>query len=470
MGASGLTDELCEIVGEAHVLTDPAQSAPFVTSWTGRVYGSAHSVVRPNSTAEVSEVVRACAHARVPVVPQGGNTGLVGGGVPRGGEVVISLQRLNTLARVDGEVLTAHAGVTLIRAQKLAENAGLQVGIDLGSRDSATLGGIVATNAGGSRVIEHGPLIGQLVGVEAVLADGTVISRLQGLPKDNVGYNLQALLTGSEGTLGIVTRIQLRLQPPVANRAVLFMAYASIQDAFDAFLEIRRHGRRVLAAEYIDDAALDLVTRHLGLPSPFGSRHPCTLLLEVGDSRTDLATLVSHIGEIAPPLDATAVSDAQGRRELWSYRERIPEAVSARGSSLKLDVAVPRQELGSFHIALNHLVNRLGSTVVTFGHLAEANLHVNVLDVAESRRTSVTASILQLVNGHGGTISAEHGVGTDKVRWLGLSRSAHDIATMLTIKKALDPKGILNPGVIFPGPDLGAAPNILDPDCTMETT
>ena len=230
MTPDALIDSLREIVGESHCLTDPGLRASYETDWTRRFHGEALAVVRPGSTDEVARVLVACADAGVGVVPQGGNTGLVGGSVPRGGEVVMSLLRLNEIEEVDrvaGEV-TVGAGATLALVQAAARTAGWEVGVDLGARDSATIGGMVATNAGGVNVVRHGTMRSQLLGFEAVRVDGTILRRLPGMPKDNTGYDLGGLLAGSEGTLAVITRVRLRLVSPMRHRAVCVIGLAML--------------------------------------------------------------------------------------------------------------------------------------------------------------------------------------------------------------------------------------------------
>src|SRR5688500_8880260 len=278
-----LLETLRDSVGEQHCLTDPALRASYATAWTRRYRGDALAVVRPGSTEEVSLVMAACADARVAVVPQGGNTGLVGGSVPRGGEVVLSLLRLNEIGAVDhdaGEV-TVGAGATLAAVQEAARNAGWDVGVDLGARDSATIGGMVATNAGGVNVVRHGPMRSRLLGFEAVRADGGILRRLPGMPKDNTGYDLGGLLAGSEGTLAVLTAVRLRLVPPLRHRAVCVIGFGDAATAVAAASELRRRLASVLALELFTDAGLELIIRHASVVAPFASRTPFYLLVEV---------------------------------------------------------------------------------------------------------------------------------------------------------------------------------------------
>ncbi|MGH2417926.1 MAG: FAD-binding oxidoreductase, partial [Candidatus Limnocylindria bacterium] len=284
MSHAALTASLRAIVGEHHCLTDPALRASYETDWTRRWSGTALAVVRPASADEVAGVLRACADAGVGVVPQGGNTGLVGGSVPRGGEVVLSTLRLSGLEGVEADAgeMTVGAGATLSAVQRAARAAEWDVGVDLGARDSATIGGMVATNAGGVNVVRHGPMRAQLLGFEAVMADGTSIRRLPGMPKDNTGYDLGGLLAGSEGTLAVITAARLRLVPPLRHRALSVIGFDDAAAAVHAAAELRRRLASVMALELFTDAGLDLVMRHAGAAAPFAARTPVYLLVEVG--------------------------------------------------------------------------------------------------------------------------------------------------------------------------------------------
>jgi FAD/FMN-containing dehydrogenase len=450
-------EALRAVVGEEHVLVDPDLTRSYETDWTGRFSGRSGCVVRPRDTAQVAAVVEACSAAGVPVVVQGGNTGLVGGGVPSGGEVLLSTARLDQFGEIDvaaGQV-TAGAGVTLAALQSAARAVGLDFGVDLAARDSATVGGLVATNAGGIRVLRYGSMRAQVLGAEAVLADGSVVSRLAGLLKDGTGYDLVSLLAGSEGTLGVVTRLRLRLVPRVAARCVALLALDGTEAAVGLLPALRARLPSLAAAELFFPEGLALVRRYGGLPAPFGEEHPAYLLLECADRTDPSEALVEAVTELTGDggalRDATVATDPAGQRALWAYREQHTEAISAYGVPVKLDVSVPLR-------ALPELVSRLAPTVagvvpgarlVVFGHVNEGNLHVNVLDAGE-RAEQVTDAVLRLVAELSGSISSEHGVGRAKVPWLGLSRSAAEIAAMQAIKGALDPRGTLNPGVLLP--------------------
>jgi FAD/FMN-containing dehydrogenase len=445
-------DDLRSIAGDNHVLVDPDLRAPYETDWTGRFTGTALAVVRPADTAQVAAVLRACAARGIPVVVQGGNTGLVGGGVPRGGELLLSLARLNVLDPVDaveGQV-TAGAGVTLEKLQQHARAAGLDFGVDLAARSAATVGGLVATNAGGVRVLRYGSMRAQVAGLEAVLADGTVVSRLTGLAKDNTGYDLPQLIAGSEGTLAVITRVRLRLVPLLPARAVALVALESTEAALQ-LVAAARTLPDLAAAELVYASGVDLVRDYARLPLPFSSPYPAYVVLECAGRTDPTDNILELLSECPAVSDATVASDAVGRARLWAYRESHTEAISAAGVPVKLDVCVPLRELPALVAELPATVAAVApkSRPIIFGHLNEGNLHVNVLDSGEAAE-EVTDAVLRLVATHSGSISSEHGIGTAKAPWLSLSRSPEEIATMRSIKQALDPAALLNPGVLFP--------------------
>jgi len=454
MSSDALVTALRAIVGERHCLTDPALRASYETDWTRRFHGESVAVLRPASATEIAAILRACGDAGVGVVPQGGNTGLVGGSVPRGGEVVLSLLRLNEIETVDataGEV-TVGAGTTLTAVQAAARAAGWGVGVDLGARDSATIGGMVATNAGGVNVVRHGPMRSQLLGFEAVLADGSVISRLPGMPKDNTGYDLGALLAGSEGTLAVITRVRLRLVPQLRHRAVCVIGFADASAAVGAAGMLRRSLASIHALELFTDAGLELVMRHAAVAAPFANRTPVYLLVEVASDESDPADhLFSALGTLAVDDASVAVAtDADARHRLWQLRERHTEVINAEGVPHKLDVSVPAARYAELVDRAPQAVAAVApdARTIVYGHVGDGNLHVNVLGPAADDG-AVDEAVLELVLELGGSVSAEHGIGVAKVRWLLRDRGAPAVAAMRAIKTAWDPLGIMNPGVLF---------------------
>ena len=451
-----LLDTLRAAVGPAHVLTDADLRASYETDWTGRWRGEALAVVRPASTDQVVAVLRASATAGVAVIPQGGNTGLVGGSVPRAAfarpQVVVSMLRLRDLEPVDavaGEV-TVGAGVTLGVLQAHARAAGFGFGVDLGSRDSATIGGMIATNAGGIHVLRHGPMRAQLLGIEAVLADGSVVRRLPGMVKDNTGYHLPSLLAGSEGTLAVITRAHVRLVPLLPRRAVALAALSTTADAVSLVGELRRSLPSLAAAELFYGDGLELVLRHAGGEPPFRDRHPVYLLVEVEGEVDPTEGLASAVAASSVVADAVVASDEAGRERLWRLRERHTEAINAEGIPHKLDVALPIGRLSEFVDRARQVVEatRPGARTYLYGHIGEGNLHVGIIGPGPDDE-AVDDAVLRLVVEMGGTTSAEHGVGIAKTGWLEADRGVADVGAMRAIKRALDPGWMLNPRVIF---------------------
>jgi len=445
-----LLARLRDAVGPEHVLTDPALKAGYELDWTGRFRGRARAVVRPANASEVAAVVRACAELGAALVPQGGNTGLVGGGVPRGepseatkvGQVVVSLRRLTDLGPVDtlSNQVEAGAGVTLAALHEQGAAAGLAFGVDFAARDSATVGGMVATNAGGHHAMRYGSMRHQLVGLEAVLVDGSPLSRMSGSAKATDGYDIAGLLCGSEGTLAIVTAARLRLVPAATHRVSALVGLAGTEAALGLLAQLRRLPS-LEAVEVMWADGIELVAAHA--PAfPLTPIPPCVLTLECAgpaDPTPELAELLAG--------HPTAVGD----RRLWHWRERHSEAVASLGVPHKLDVSVPLDRLPALVDDVRAAISSQAPTATTiiWGHLAEGNLHVNVVGPPPDDE-AVDQAVLRLVARYGGSISAEHGIGVAKARWLGLTRSPSELALMRSVKHAFDPAGLLNPGVLVP--------------------
>jgi FAD/FMN-containing dehydrogenase len=453
-----LEADLRAVVGEAHLLTDPGLTASYETDWTRRFAGRARCVVRPGSTDEVSAVLQVCTEHGAPVVPQGGNTGLVGGGVPVDGEVLLSTTQLREIGSPDpvaGQV-TLGAGVTVASLQQKVRPLGFDFGVDFAARDSATIGGLVSTNAGGERVLRYGSTKQQVVGLEAVLADGSVLSRLESLPKDNTGYDLGGLLCGAEGTLAVVTAVRVRLWPLLVQRSVALLALDSTGAALEALAGLKARLTSLESAELFLADGLTLVREHTRLPAPIPGEHAAYLLVECAGSADPSAELLEALEQVSEHVagvaDIVLGEDAPTRERLWRYREAHTESINATGVPVKLDVAVPHRHLETALSELPEIVRGVAPSArtIVFGHLNEGNLHVNILG-AEGFDTgeAVTDTVLRYVVSLGGSISAEHGVGRAKTAWLALSRSSSEIAAMRAVKAALDPQGLLNPGVLF---------------------
>jgi len=445
-----LVGRLEEVAGD-RVLTDPEVVASFTTDWTGRFRGHTAVVVRPSSTDEVAAVLAVCRELGVPLVPQGGNTGLVGGGVPLHGEVVLSLRRLAAIEAVDGRSgqVTAGAGATLAAVREAAAAAGWAYGVDLASRDSATVGGTVATNAGGTRVLRYGDTRAQLLGVEAVLGTGAVVSHLGGLVKDNTGYHLPGLLCGSEGTLGVVTAARLRLVPPTEHRTAALLAFAAVGDALAASTVLRRALPSLEACELFLHDGLELVCSVAGLAHPFGSPHPVYLLVETADRTDPTGPLAEATASVARLEDSVVATEPWRRAALWRYREAHTEAINTRGVPHKLDVTLPAGALVEFMDRVAGAVRAVDPAARTwlFGHVADGNVHVNVTGPAPDD-LRIDDRVLRLVASLDGSISAEHGIGTAKLPWLALARTEDERGTFRAVKRALDPDGVLNPNVL----------------------
>jgi FAD/FMN-containing dehydrogenase len=340
--------------------------------------------------------------------------------------------------------------VTLAALQAHLRPAGFTFGVDLGARDSATIGGMIATNAGGIHVLRHGPMRAQLLGLEAVLADGSVVRRLPGMVKDNTGYHLPSLFAGSEGTLAVITRAHLRIVPIRPRRAVALLAMGQLADAVSLAGDVRRSLPELAAAELFLDNGMELVLRHVVADRPFRDPHPAYLLLEADgdDDPTDL--LADAVANASGVSDAVIASDEAGRARLWKLRERHTEAISAEGVAHKLDVTLPLARLAEFIGRVPELVAaaRPGSVTYQYGHVCDGNMHVGIIGPAPDDE-AVDDAVLRLTIEMGGSVSAEHGIGAAKVAWLEADRGVADVSAMRAIKRALDPGWMLNPGVLL---------------------
>lgn len=428
---------LRDLLGDRFV-TDPQVCAGYGIDWTGRFRGEVLAVARPRSTDEVAAVLRHCNAERIPVVPQGGNTGLVGGSVPQQPSLVLSTAALCEVGTVDPVTaqVTVGAGVTLAELQRIAHAAGFEYGVDLAARDSATIGGTVATNAGGIQVVAHGMTRAQVVGIEAVLASGAIVDSLRGLAKDNTGYDLAQLFCGSEGTLGVITRVRVQLRPPWPDTVVAMLGVASYDDALAIAADVRASGARIRAAEVFEWFGVELAIRHLHVASPLPVAAPLVMLVE-------------YAGEATLPDDAVVAVDQRDRARLWGVRESLSELMAREGLVHKLDVSIAPSGLeGLAERIADILTHPTVTSRLVFGHLLDGNLHIAFVGPAADD-TALEDRLLHAVADANGSISAEHGIGRQKAHALHLSRSAAEIHTMRAIKDALDPHGILNPGVLF---------------------
>jgi FAD/FMN-containing dehydrogenase len=462
-----LLNTLRQLLGDAHVLTSGDLSA-YEQDWRKRTRGHALAVVRPGSTQQVAEVVKACAKAHVSIVPQGGNTGLVVGSIPddTGTQVLLSLQRMHAIRAVDADnlTITAEAGCVLQNLQQAAEHAGFFFPLSLGAEGSCTLGGNLATNAGGTQVVRYGNARELCLGLEVVTAQGDVMHSLSGLRKDNTGYDLRHLMIGSEGTLGIITAAIMKLYPMPAARLTAWAAVPSVAHAVKLLGLAHQHlGAGVTGFEMMGQFALRLVDKHYPqLRVPLWQDTPYCVLLENSDSESEAHARqrFEHLLELA--LEDGCVSDAvvaenlSQARNLWHIRESITLAQAEEGLNIKHDISVPISSIPRFVEETDALLTREISDVrlVNFGHLGDGNLHYNVQApegcdtqaFLRDHEDHVNALVYQSVKRFKGSISAEHGVGSMKVDSLPHYKDPVALALMQRIKHALDPQGLLNPG------------------------
>jgi FAD/FMN-containing dehydrogenase len=463
---TALLDTLRGVCGTAHVLVDGDLSA-YERDWRRRWRGKARAVVRPGSTAEVAAVVKACAAAGVAIVPQGGNTGLVGGGVPddSGTQVLLSLQRLNRVRAIDAAnlTLTVEAGAVLQAVQDAAAAAGLLYPLSLAAEGSCTIGGNLATNAGGTQVLRFGNARELCLGLEVVTADGEVWDGLSGLRKDNTGYDLRDLFIGSEGTLGIITAATLKLFPRPAAQTTALAACPSLAHCV-ALLDLARArlGAGLTGFEVMGRFALDLVARHFpALPQPLPGA-PWTVLLEQSDTEGEAQAQARFEALLGDALESGHVSDAAvasslaQSKAMWHLRESIPLAQAEEGLNVKHDIALPVSAIPAFCDATDAALQARfpGVRLVNFGHLGDGNLHYNVQcppgDDAKAflrdHEHAINDVVYDAVGAHRGSISAEHGIGALKRDELVRRKSAVAIDLMRRVKRALDPANRLNPG------------------------
>ncbi|GAB4574115.1 MAG: FAD-binding oxidoreductase [Rhodothalassiaceae bacterium] len=451
---------------------DAARIAPHLSEWRNRWHGRAPMLLMPADCDELSRMLKLASRHHVPIVPQGGNTGLVGGGVPddSGREIPLSLKRMTRVRAVDsaGATLTAEAGLTIAEAQHVAAEAGLLFPLSLASEGSATLGGAAATNAGGIHVLRYGSMRALVLGIEAVMADGSVLDALSPLRKNNSGYALSGLLVGSEGTLGVISALSLRLFPALNARMTALVALASAREAIALFSSCsQRFGERLLAFEIVPRFGLELVLAHIPQSrDPLDAPSPFYVLFELaspdaGEADSLRERLEDALGEW---LDNELIGDAiiaQNEKQassLWDLRHNLSEAQKHEGPSLKHDISVPVAAIPDFLEAANRAVSALlpGIRPCPFGHVGDGNIHYNLsappampAEDFLGRRAEIAACVNDIVSAHGGSISAEHGIGRDKIGELERLGDPVALRTMRAIKTALDPHNILNPGRVI---------------------
>ena len=447
--------ELKSLLGSGRISEDEDVIKTYSDDWTGRYRGSARAVISPQSTDEVAEILNWCSTNQVGVVPQGGNTGMVGGSTPLNGELIISLRKMKNVNFSDrnNNQIVAEAGATLLEIQNLAFERSMIYGVDFAARDSATIGGTIATNAGGLNVLRYGTTRRQIVSVEAVTGTGEIIGNLNGLDKDNTGYHLPSLLCGSEGTLAIVTRAKLRLRPkPKENVSILF-GLDTIQDAVNLTEACVSTSMEIIACELFFQKGVDLVREAYDLQPLWNNRNSIYLLCEFAGDLGVLDRLNENVlGEMLRTHDSILVATSDRERQrLWQYRELHTLAIANKGIPLKLDVTIPLGNLTHFLDSIATICSNINplSIPYVFGHSADGNMHLNILQ-SEPNVAEMEEEILKFVVSLDGSISAEHGIGRAKAPYLHIQRNEEEIRLFREMKKAFDPKGILNPDVIFP--------------------
>ncbi len=463
-------DAIRDAVGPKGWTDDPAAVAPHLVERRGLWQGSCALLVSPATTEEASRVVRACHSAGIAVVPQGGNTGLVGGGVPQGG-IALSLHRMKRIRAVDAVnfTLTAEAGCVLADVQKAAADADRLFPLSLGAEGSCQIGGNLSTNAGGVQVLRYGNARELVLGLEVVLPDGRVWDGLRGLRKDNTGYHLKHLFIGAEGTLGVITAAVLKLFPRPAWRETALAAVPSADAALKLFERAQNDAADALTAfEFLSRRCMEIATAHVpGVVDPLRAPHPFYALIELSGFggaggrarlRATMESLLAGALESGVVLDATIAESGTQAKALWRIREAVPEGQPALGASIKHDVSVPVSRVPAFLAEATAAVEKAvaGVRVVAFGHLGDGNLHFNLSqpdggdgDAFVAERQRLNRLVHDIAAKMGGSFSAEHGIGQLKREELKRYRSAAEIDLMRTLKKALDPRNIMNPGKVL---------------------
>ncbi|MDV3128574.1 FAD-binding oxidoreductase [Mycobacterium sp. 21AC1] len=462
-----LIRRLTDVVGTSGIVTAPAEMAGYLTDWRSAYAGAALAVVRPASTEAVAGVMRLCHQTGTAVVPQGGNTGMCGGAVPdsTGRQLLVSLTRMRRIRDVDvaNQTITAEAGAVLQAVQEAAAGANKMFPLSLGAQGSCTIGGNLATNAGGTAVLRYGTMRDLTLGLEVVLPDGRIWNGLRALRKDNTGYDLKQLFIGAEGTLGIITAAVLKLFPAVRSRATAWVAIPETQSAVDLIGVVREvAGDRLTGFEIMSRQSVDFVLRHSpGTRDPFADRHRWYALVELSDSLPEagLDDVIASVLEVAVQRDliadaAIASSPAQAAA-LWALREGISEAQNHEGPSLKHDVTVPVSSISQFVERTDRALEKVvpGIRIVTYGHVGDGNLHYNLskppgynADDFRARATDLAGVIYDQTAAFNGSISAEHGLGQSKRDVIADYKDSCELDLMRGLKQLLDPRGLMNPG------------------------
>jgi len=465
--APDLLARFIALVGQKYAVTDPAEQEKYLVESRNLYRGTSPAILRPGSVAEVAAILRLASETGTPIVPQGGNTGLVGGQIPRGGELVLALTRLDRIREVDAtsNTMTCEAGVVLVKAQQAAAEADRLFPLSLGAEGSCTIGGNLSTNAGGTGALAYGVARDLVLGLEVVLADGRVLNVLNKLKKDNTGYDLRNLFIGAEGTLGIITAAVLKLFPRPRSVETAFIGVPSPRAALDLLNMVQeRTGGAATTCELIKRIAIEFAVKHgPDCRDPLAGPHPWYVLLELSSSedhglRAALEDALAAGAEAGFIADAAIAESLSQRQSFWRLRELLPELQKPEGGSIKHDVSVPLAHVPEFLAEADAAVEALvpGARPVPFGHLGDGNIHYNITqpvgaDKAEylKRWDDMNDTIYKIVLKYGGSVSAEHGVGIVKRDYLPKIKDPVAYELMKTLKRTLDPKGILNPGKVL---------------------
>jgi FAD/FMN-containing dehydrogenase len=457
-------------LGPKAVITDPREIEPWVTDWRGRVHGSAPAMLAPASTNDVADIVRLAAEHCVPLVPQGGNTGMAAGATPPadGSAVLLSTRRMNRIRSISAEnrLAVAEAGVILATLHEAANDIGMRFPLTLGARGSCTIGGLTSTNAGGTQVLKFGTMRSLVAGVEAVLPDGSIHDGLSGLKKDNRGYSLDQLLIGAEGTLGVITAVALRLVPAIAARAVAWAGVDSPTRALDLLRFLEARTNNVEGFELVPDDCLQLVLKHIpNTRAPLSGVHQWHVLVEAttpsveDDIAAALERLLAAALQQGIIADAALAANEAQAEAFWKLRDAISEAERAEGQTLAHDISVAVPDMPAFIVdAACKVENAFPGVLATgFGHLGDGNIHFHVRagnhaapDWYQTEGEKITRMVDDLVTAAGGSISAEHGIGQLKRAEFARLAPPGRIHALRAIKQALDPLGIMNPGKLVP--------------------
>ncbi len=470
---ANILSEFRTILGPKGYCDDADAIAPWLTDWRGRFTGASPALLSPANTEEVAAIVKLAAEHRLSLVPQGGNSGMVAGATPdkSGDQLILSLRRMNRITAIDSDdgLVTCEAGVILQNLQEAAAKHGRRFPLTLGGKGSATIGGLISTNAGGTQVLRHGTMRMLVAGIEAVLPDGSIYDAMAPLKKDNRGYDLKQLLIGAEGTIGVVTKAVLHTVPALLDRCVVWAGIDSPQQAYDLLLFMQRHGRdRLEGFEILPQRALDAVVTHIaGTRPPLDTPHRWHALMEFvqdDDSQSSpnelaMRLLEQAMGENLLGNATIASSDAQAEA-FWKIRDSIAEAERAAGPALQHDISVPVAAMAQFIADESPRIERdfPGTETVAFGHLGDGNIHfhvkapegVQIADWYAHDGKAITSHVYDRVRAYGGSLSAEHGIGQAKIAEFERLSEPARMAALRAIKSALDPLGIMNPGKLVP--------------------